>query len=75
MLFPSKCSELQERNAQLTLDLAQANEAVQALASERSMLETVVQGHEADKDRLQVKLQEWDRRMSDLQQVHDAQVK
>ena len=71
----STCRELNERSAQLTLDLAQANEAIQVVASERDMLRTVLQEHEAETERLQVQLQDWDRRMSDLKQVHAAQVR
>ena len=71
----STYSELQERSAQLTLNLAQANEAVQAVASERDTLRTVLQEHEAEKERLQVQLQDRDRQMSDLKQVHADQVR
>ena len=69
------CSQLKERSAQLTLDLAHANEAVLVVASERDTLRTVVQEHEAEEERLQVQLRERDKIMSDMKQRQNAEIK
>ena len=57
------------------MDLAQAKEAILAVASERDTLRTAVQEHEAEEESLKVQLQECDRKMSELKQVCDAQVR
>ena len=73
--IPFSCSELQATSAQLSVNLAQANEAILAVASERDTLRTAVQEHEAEEESLKVQLQECDRKMSELKQVCDAQVR
>lgn len=68
-------SELLERSEQLSMNLAQANEAVLAVASERDGLQSVVQKQRAEEERLQCQLRERDKKSTELEQVYDAQIR
>ena len=57
------------------MNLAQAKEAFLAVALERDTLRTAVQEHEAEEERKKVQLQERDRKLSELKQMCDAQVR
>lgn len=61
-------SELEKKNAQLSVDLAQANKAMLAVASERDKLRSA-------EERLQYQLQEREKKISELEQVYAAETR
>ena len=68
-------SELLERSAQLSMNLAQANEAALAAASERDGLQSVVQKQKAEEERLQCQLRERDKKSTELEQMYNAEIR